>query len=95
MPSFLNPLETIVGGTVDIPIGSKWIRNSLNVPACNEKFIGQEVEVVDCPTKFSWGKNAIWVKRKYIDGYIDKPRWLYKEEFLERFIQVEINLENK
>ena len=68
---------------MDIPIGSKWIRE------------GQEFEVVDCPSKFSWGKNAIWIKRKDTDGYIDKPRWLHKEEFLGMFIQVEINLENK
>lgn len=95
MPSFLNPLEPIVGGAVDIPIGSKWIRVELDTPPTNERFIGQEVEVVDNPTKSPWGRGRVWIKRKYKDGTLSFPRHLSKEDFLEQFIQVEINLENK
>lgn len=52
MPSFLNPLETIVGGTVDIPIGSKWRRVKVNIPT-QERFVGQEVVIV--PPTHEWG----------------------------------------
>lgn len=80
---------------MDIPIGSKWIRVEMDTPSTNERFIGQEVEVVDNPTKSPWGRGRVWIKRKYKDGTISFPRHLSKESFIEEFEPFVINLENK
>lgn len=93
MPSFLNPLEPIVGGIVDIQIGSKWVRVAMDTPSTNERFIGQEVEVVPPPR--DWGQHRVWIKRKYKDGTLSSPLHLSKESFIEEFEPFVINLENK
>lgn len=93
MPSFLNPLEMIVGGTVDIPVGSKWKRVKLGTRQTLERFLGQEVVVV--PTPWEWGAHYVWIKRKRMDGLWDSPKHLSREDFVVEFEPFVINLENK
>lgn len=82
----------IVGGIVDIPIGSKWRRTKVDIPT-QDRFVGQEVEIVPSPAK--WGSHRIWIKRKHMSGNWSTPRHLSKESFIEEFEPFVINLENK
>lgn len=93
MPSFLNPLKTIVGGIVDIQIGSKWRRVKVDIPT-QERFVGQEVEIV-APVHPEWGSYRVWMKRKHMNGTWSTPRHISKESFIEEFEPFVINLENK
>ena len=77
---------------MDIPIGSKWVRVKVDNPT-QERFIGQEVEVV--PTPGDWGHHRVWIKRKCRDGKWDIPRHLSREGFVHEFEPLVTNLENK
>ena len=79
---------------MDIQIGSKCVRVAMDTPSTNERFIGQEVEVVPPPR--DWGQHRVWIKRKYKDGTLSSPPLhLSKESFIEEFEPFVINLENK
>ena len=93
---FLNPLETIVGGNVDIEIGSKWVRVSGVMEDTSERFIGQEVSVVTCPPGMPVSiRNEIWIRRKNKDGSWSRPMWVKCSVFIKEFQPLIISLENK
>ena len=78
---------------MDIPIGSKWVMVAMDTPSTDERFMGQEVEVVPPPR--DWGQHRVWIKRKHKDGTLSSPRHLSKGSFIEEFEPFVINLENK
>lgn len=77
---------------MDIPIGSKWRRVKVDNPT-QERFVGQEVEIV--PTPGNGGSHRIWIKRKRMNGVWDIPKHISKETFIDEFEPFVINLENK
>ena len=96
MPSFLNPLESIVGGNVDIELGSRWVRLKPPSGEGNSCFEGQEVVITTQPRSaddFALG-GEVWFKRKHRDGGFSTV-WLDRESFTQRFRELTIILENK
>lgn len=92
MPSFLNPLETIVGGFMYIEVGSKWVRHSLYVlrsDADIDYFVGQQVAVNEicrggvCFTLYS--------ERGVPSG----KAWIEYHKFINHFSPLNFSLENK
>ena len=92
MPSFLNPLETIVGGFMYIEVGSKWVRRSLYTLRSDvdvDYFIGQQVLVNEIH------HGGVWFTLYSERGANLGKAWIEHHKFITHFSPLNFSLENK